>query len=422
MIEQIRTLAGFIDEYSGNVSNWVTRSPELRERILESIDQVWQILWQDGVSIGMILDTLEKWEWAKDMMYREKMLILNASVMRWKHIKEWIPPEKAERILREAKLDFMRWMLDFFGIPNVELFIVRGSLWAIENPIVRTKIRAEVLLREQRKWEKAIGKAEWPDLEGFDTIISWYEATYSTLVDRQRALDNIINEEIIAPLAETFPFPATEPVRSIIDYSRARAERIKHIEKAQRHLQHLETLAEWNTGKWLKALIKKALARVDTEQSKLSHLHEKFFWTVFSWNLGEMHDAVIRSFGITPPKKKIKLSEPLMNIPIEKILETLRGAISVVVFARYSELQKLRENERKIVEILKKFKIILEKYRPEFEETLQDQEKKSLIARFRKELEDWDSESNALIEEYSLKNIRSLRNTIIEDLTIPYLS
>ena len=135
-----------------------------------------------------------------------------------------------------------------------------------------------------------------------------------------------------------------------------------------------------------------------------------------------MHDAVIRSFGITPPKKKIKLSEPLMNIPIEKILETLRGAISVVVFARYSELQKLRENERKIVEILKKFKIILEKYRPEFEETLQDQEKKSLIARFRKELEDWDSESNALIEEYSLKNIRSLRNTIIEDLTIPYLS
>lgn len=135
-----------------------------------------------------------------------------------------------------------------------------------------------------------------------------------------------------------------------------------------------------------------------------------------------MHDAVIRSFGITPPKKKKKPSEPLMNMPIEKILETLRGAISVVVFNQYPELQKLRENEHKIGEMLKKFAIIIEKYRPQFEETLQDQDKKSLIARFRKELEDWDSESNTLIEEYSLKNIRSLRNTIIEDLTIPYLS
>lgn len=422
MIQQIRTLAGFIDEYSGHVSNWVAQSPELRERILESIDQVWQILWQDGVSIGMVLDTLEKWEWARDTIYREKMHTLNASVMRWKHIKEWTPPEKAERILREAKLDFMKWMLDFFGIPNVEWFIIRGSLWAIEHPVVLTKIRTEVLLREQRKWEKAMAKTEWPDLEGFDAIISWYDATYSALLDRQRAFDNIINEELIAPLAETFPFPATEPMRSIVDYSRARAERIKHIEKAQRHLQHLETLAEWNTGKWLKALIKKALARVDTEQAKLSRLHEKFFWTEFSWNLGEMHDAVIRSFGITPPKKKKKPSEPLMNMPIEKILETLRGAISVVVFNQYPELQKLRENEHKIGEMLKKFAIIIEKYRPQFEETLQDQDKKSLIARFRKELEDWDSESNTLIEEYSLKNIRSLRNTIIEDLTIPYLS
>lgn len=422
MIEQIRTLAGFIDEYSGHIGNWVTQSPELRERILESIDHVWQILWQDGVSIGMVLDTLEKWEWARDTIYREKMHTINASVIRWKHIKEWIPPEKAERILREAKLDFMKWMLDFFGIPNVELFIVRGSLWAIENPIVRTKIRAEVLLREQRKWEKAMEKTEWPDLEGFDIIISWYETTYSSLVDKQRALDNIINEEIIAPLAETFPFPATEPMRNIIDYSQARSERIKHIEKAQRRLQHLETLAGWNRGKWLKVLTSKALARLDTEQAKLSRLHEKFFWTEFSWNLGEMHDAVIRSFGITPPKKKKKPSEPLMNIPIEKILETLRIAISVVVFARYPELKKLRENERKIAEILKKFKIILEKYRPQFRETLQDQDKKSLIARFRKELEDWDSYSNALIEEYSLKNVRSLRNTIIENLTIPYLS
>lgn len=135
-----------------------------------------------------------------------------------------------------------------------------------------------------------------------------------------------------------------------------------------------------------------------------------------------MHDAVIRSFGITPPKKKIKPSEPLINIPIEKILEILRKAISVVVFKRYPELQKIRTNHGKIGELLSKFKTIIEKYRPGFEKTLQDQEKKLLIMRLKEELDNWDNESNDLIEEYSLKKIRLLRNTIIEDFTIPYLS
>lgn len=422
MIQKIRTLAVLIDEYSGNVSSWTAQSNELRERILESIDQVWQILWQDGVSIGMIMDTLEKWEWSSGDIYGEKMRLLNLSVMQWKHIKKWFSPEKTEKILRDAKLGFMKGMLGFFGIPNVEQFIIRGSLWAIQNPIVSTKIRTEVLLRETRKWKKAMKAEDWPDIEGFDAIISRYSVTHSALLDRQSALDNIINEELIAPLAETFPFPATEPMRNIIDYSRARAERIKQIEKAQRHLQHLETLAEWNAGKWLKVMIRKTLTRIDAEQIKLSQLHERFFWTKFSWNLGEMHDAVVRSFGITPPRKKSKLSEPLINIPTEKILETLRGAISIVVFARSPELRKIKENEWKISEILKQFEIILKKYRPQFHEELQEREKKPLIARLREELEVWETESSTLLEEYSIKEVRVERNSIIKKITTPYSS
>ena len=135
-----------------------------------------------------------------------------------------------------------------------------------------------------------------------------------------------------------------------------------------------------------------------------------------------MHDAVVRSFGITPPRKKSKLSEPLINIPTEKILETLRGAISIVVFARSPELRKIKENEWKISEILKQFEIILKKYRPQFHEELQEREKKPLIARLREELEVWETESSTLLEEYSIKEVRVERNSIIKKITTPYSS
>jgi len=418
MLEQVQSLIDSIDRYKELSAQWVENGQEVRELILESIEKIWRILWHNGVNIWMIMDTLEKSDTIADGEYGKRMSLLNESVVRGTQMKEWLKQDEIKRIIREAKLDFIKSILSFFGLPNVELFIARGTIRAIERPIVQTKIRTSVLLRAEKKEARKNRIPKWLNLDGVSSIVSIYEATHSSLLDRQSAIRNIIDNELIAPLAEQGPFKATERYRKAVAAYIKSEEKSEEIARAERRVQQLEILAWWKSRKRLDAMLKRARVRLEIEIKRYNDMRENTLKSEPPLEISSLVHDVIREFWILPSKRKIHPS--LREAPLitsDRIIWKLKRAMAIVVHNKFPELKKLRTNQWEIQKMIQRFEGILLKYQSLLMQSDTEEWRKTIIINMRVELDDWEERSNHFLEEYSIRNIRTLRNEIIESLT-----
>lgn len=393
MLDQLTSLSSAIDAYKVASEWWNTEWKDIREVVWAAIHAVWNILWKNGIGAQMIIDSFERFHWWDDEKYRERVAVLQKAVTKW------------------SLWEFSAEILSFFWVSNPEMFILRGNIGSLKKPIIDTKIKVSVILSHERKIEKRKPR-KWSDLEWISAVLSSYSPTYEALMTRKSGIHNIIHQELIIPLAEEAPF-TQDQFGWIIAWYEKKEKNLWEIEFLEKRVANIRFLKKKGINRRIQGIEK----RISKEMLRFDSLMEELKKIRYPFSLHDIVPDIQKQFWLISRKNNRREGEKSEEIiTSHKIRWRIRRGVSVLVHRKFEELRKIRVNGWAILRMIKMYEKITERHAQTLEHEEDIERKREVILSLKDELDTWEKESNELLEKYSLREIRILRDQIIQKL------
>lgn len=392
MLGKITSLVSAIEEYKVISETGETNSLDVRTVVGGSMQAVWEILWKNGVTLSKVLDSIETYESTSIDEYRARRNAMQISFDQWSF---W---------------GFSKEFLILFGISDPEMFILRGKISPIIHPILQTKIRMNLLLKDETK-NRGQNLEKWIDLEWLPTVISAYNPVYEALIDKSNGIHSIIQDELILPLAESAPCILKQYGKLITLYEK-KSIKIFEIEKLKRKIINLNYLKR----RWMTNDIARIESFIWKKYSELELLIKKINEVNANFSLDDIGIFIYkRLWDSVKWKTWEKINSSTELITANKIRWKIRRSISVWIHRKYAILRKIRINSWGMYRMIKIYDKLIIKYLDLLKGIIDTEKKREIIAQLKEELDNWESESNELLDMYSLADIRRLRDQIIEE-------
>ncbi len=392
MLDSLTSLSSAIDKYKIASEWWDIWWAKIDSIVRDAVSRIWNILWKNNTSVKVIIDSFDRINQWKDGEYEGRIAIMEKAYAKW------------------DKWEFVNQILSLFWFSNPEMFILQWKMYPIVNPILGTKIKVAVILRCEKELEKRKPK-KWPDLEWVSAIISAYNPTYEALISKKTGIHNIVQDELIMPLAEDAPFIQRQYWTLIAWYDKKES-KLAEIIQLERKILNLGILKK----RGMTNDIKKAELQISKKMNELNSIVEQTQKIKNPFSLDDIVIYIQRKFGHYIRKKNTSTTNKSDDIiTSERIKSKIRRGISIGVH-RNQELKQIRINTWAIIRMIKMYEKIIQKY-TKIPLDIHDPQKKIEIANtLREELDKWEEESNILIDKFSFSYIQQLRDQIIEEL------